>query len=743
MSLVFNGPRLVAVAVVPDCRFVAHNLKPISFNSFIMTTCAEIMGDTRSTFVMPCRRCCTPKRQLKEPGVMFVRGGRKSKPLNLCPWSRLSMLALLFFGNLCNNSRRNNYHLLAASAFQPTISARRCSRLVVNPKRGYHLLSQLSNSGSSRPALSALASNSNQVNAENSGPLHSFQQVLSDRNVEDAVCQRICSLLNDAGFMTSSELVLFAADFEQSKSPESLSRILQSDFGFSAYLSHICRAALFDLVRKDRKSSKSDTDGESATDSPSLSDLVAGSSPLSSDEGPKKDKSKSDERYWNCVVNVKQQQRLSGADYQYALPKHYERIFPTIAKEIEEEFLTFMTQPTASSQEPPIRKATAVVYQRHARQFAGWFLKNAENTEELNMDGIRGASALGEEEREKDKTVLKQCKAFSIHSIIPSKDATSAQPIVEYVIWLRKVRNISNNYEANLLRGLTKLLKFRFASESKADPTYGERSFHDIPVVRELRRLQRDASRRQTKSSERSSDEKKKWLSWSEYLDVVDALKKDVADELEQLVRLREESKHAGGMPPNDVGRRIGKKYQRYLLLAFFSSLPDRQRTMRELEIGRTFLRNDETNTWVVKHGHEDYKTGNTYGDRPPLGLSPALTSSIDDYLKYWRPYLKPSSDHFFVGSTTGKPLTVESVRYLVSKACYEHAGKKTNPHLLRDMIVTHVRDSPDVSERDLEALALFMGHSVQMQRSSYDRRTLDQKVAPAVELLQNINSRP
>ena len=87
--------------------------------------------------------------------------------------------------------------------------------------------------------------------------------------------------------------------------------------------------------------------------------------------------------------------------------------------------------------------------------------------------------------------------------------------------------------------------------------------------------------------------------------------------------------------------------------------------------------------------------------------------------------------------------MTVESVGYLVSKACYEHAGKKTNPHLLRDMIVTHVRDSPDVSERDLEALALFMGHSVQMQRSSYDRRTLDQKVAPAVELLQNINSRP
>lgn len=677
---------------------------------------------------------------------MFVRNGRKSKPPDLCPWSRsqLPLLALLFVVNLCN-SRRNTYHLLAASAFQPTSSARKCSRLAVYPKRGDRLLPQLPNtcSGSPRPALSLLASTGSQANVENSGPLRDFQQVLSDRNVEDAVSQRICGLLNDSGFMRTSELVLFAADFEQSKSPESLSRILQSDFGFSAYLSHVCRAALFDLVRRNHESPKPDPDGiESATESPSLSELVAGSSPLSSDEGPNKEKSKSDEGYWNFVVNAKQQQRLSGGDYRYALPKNYERIFPTIAKEIEEEYLTFMTQPTASSQEPPIRKATAVVYQRHARQFAGWFLKNAESTEKLNMDIIRSTSALEEKEREVDKSALQRCKDFSIRSIIPSKDATSAQPIVEYVIWLRKVRNISNNYEANLLRGLTKLLKFRFASESKADPTYGERSFHDIPVVRELRRLQRDASRRQTKSSERSSDEKKKWLSWSEYLDVVDALKKDVADELEQLVRLREETKVAGGLPPNGVGRRIGKKYQKYLLLAFFSSLPDRQRTFRELEIGRTFLRNDETNTWLVKHGHEDYKTGNTYGDRPPLGLSPALTTSIDDYLKYWRPYLKPSSDHFFVGTTTGKPLTVEGVRYLVSKACYEHTGKKTNPHLLRDMIVTHVRDSPDVSERDLEALALFMGHSVQMQRSSYDRRTLDQKVAPAVELLKNINSR-
>ena len=45
-----------------------------------------------------------------------------------------------------------------------------------------------------------------------------------------------------------------------------------------------------------------------------------------------------------------------------------------------------------------------------------------------------------------------------------------------------------------------------------------------------------------------------------------------------------------------------------------------------------------------------------------------------------------------------------------------------------------------EVSERDLEALALYMGHSINMQRTSYDRRTVNQKVAPAVKLLQSVN---
>lgn len=39
-----------------------------------------------------------------------------------------------------------------------------------------------------------------------------------------------------------------------------------------------------------------------------------------------------------------------------------------------------------------------------------------------------------------------------------------------------------------------------------------------------------------------------------------------------------------------------------------------------------------------------------------------------------------------------------------------------------------------------MDGLALFMGHSVKEQRSTYDRRTKAQKVAPAVQLIQGLN---
>ncbi|GAX29094.1 hypothetical protein FisN_7Hh310 [Fistulifera solaris] len=370
--------------------------------------------------------------------------------------------------------------------------------------------------------------------------------------------------------------------------------------------------------------------------------------------------------------------------------------YPRLMQDLD-AFFKFMIEPSILQQEAPIRKATADVYLRHARLFLGWHMEQ------------RGQFG----------------KNSSLFDIIPNKEKESASDVVAFLLWLRKTRSISASYEANLVRGLIKLFKYRFAHESDATAT--NQPYDDIPALRELRKLQRDANRKQSVAG-RSSDEAQKWLTWPQFLDVVQRAGEELRNEMKSLDESNAKER-----------RKIAVLYQKYLILQIFASVPDRQRTIRELELGRTFVKDDEC--WTIRHGADDYKTGKVYGQRAPLRLQARLTDSIDDFLEHWRPCLQPSTPFLFAQPRTGKPLTQDSLYQIVSRACYRFTGKRTNPHLLRDMVVTHVRESTDASEKELEALALYMGHSIQMQRTSYDRRTLETKVAPAVVLLESVNA--
>ena len=304
---------------------------------------------------------------------------------------------------------------------------------------------------------------------------------------------------------------------------------------------------------------------------------------------------------------------------------------------------------------------------------------------------------------------------------------------------------------------MIKLVKFRFAGDESVRTSVQvgngaqssqASSLDNLPIIIELRKFHRLAGQAGKKAN-KSSDESKKWLDWHEYLDVIQLLKADLFKMIEGY-----ESEHggSGGKHEEDMQKKrkaIAVSYQHYLLLSFFACVPDRQRTFRELELDRSFMRvgSDGDAAYVIKHTSEDYKTGKSYGERPALPLGPSLTPEIDDFIRRWRPALfRKGGDSLtptflFLQPKTGRPLTSNSVYQIVSRNCYKYKQKKTNPHLLRDMIVTHVRQNADASEKELEALALFMGHSIQMQRDSYDRRTLEQKVTPAVKLMQDMNS--
>jgi len=400
----------------------------------------------------------------------------------------------------------------------------------------------------------------------------------------------------------------------------------------------------------------------------------------------------------NVIVNAKQKKRREKDTFVYGLKNITN--YPCLNKEIS-YYLDFMTEYGIDSQEAPIRFATAEVYLRHAKLFIGWYIMNNNLHDKLDL---------------------------SIKDIFLTKDKESAEPVVKFIQWLRYERKASISYQANILRGLCKLIKFRFSSESLSrDHTISSKSYEDIPLVREIRK-QHTLAERKRKLAPRESDEKKKWISWGEYLDVINKVKIDTENILKKYEKPEVKSSLKG---------HAAWCMQKYLILAFFSQIPDRQRTYRELDIETTFIR--EEKQWIIKHGPDDYKTGKAYGDRPPLVLPESLTSVIDNFIAEWRPHLKPSSSKLFVQKTTGEQLTSDSIYQIIERSCFKYTNKRTNPHLLRDMVVTHVRDT-EASEKELEALALYMGHSISMQRNSYDRRTISQKVQPAVNLLQSIS---
>ena len=216
-----------------------------------------------------------------------------------------------------------------------------------------------------------------------------------------------------------------------------------------------------------------------------------------------------------------------------------------------------------------------------------------------------------------------------------------------------------------------------------------------------------------------------KWLDWNDYLVVCQELKKECA-----LL-----SSSSGGNKERPR-KHVAWSLQRYLIFSILASVPDRQRTLRELEIGRTLIK--EGDKWVIRHGPKDYKTGKSYGERPPLLLSPSMYPELEAFIATWRAELEPQHNFLFTQENK-QPFSDSQLSKFFMVTAYRLTGQRLTPHLVRDSIVTFLRRG-NATERELESLALYMGHSIEMQRSSYDRRTKDEKVGPAVALLEAMN---
>lgn len=518
-----------------------------------------------------------------------------------------------------------------------------------------------------------------------------LKHALNEIGVDVSRCDGIINDVATLGFVNTNDLLVIATGFVEKE--DKFSKFLQDDFQIKALDAHLLRSAVMKILKNKSFPLTSSMSNRNNIDSFNETLILPTS------------------KFHDVRVT---RSSYFGKEHVYAIKN--EEMPARISQELQ-KFVEFMVEMSPVAQEAPIRPVTALTYVKHFQLFLGWYLKHEFN-QSYDIDNV------------------------SIGSIFPTKEKESAQVIFKYIKWLRLSRKISVSYEANTLRGLIKLLKFRFSNESTTDPSYGDKSYVDIPIIREVRKLHRDADA-QTKLAPKTSDEAKKWLSWNDYLVVVQRTKEELVDEKAKLSKLTWNNKIA------QKRSAVAQVFQRYLLLSFFKNIPDRQRTFRELQIGVNFIRKhaDETRGieayWVIQHGADDYKTGKAYGERPPLQLPPSLTNEIDEYVSTWRPLFMSSVDqsnnYFFLQPKTGRPMRSDSIYQMVSHQCFKYSGKKTNPHLLRDMIVTHARGTA-ASEKELESLALFMGHSIAMQRSSYDRRTLKDKVSPAFDLLSNLN---
>jgi len=371
----------------------------------------------------------------------------------------------------------------------------------------------------------------------------------------------------------------------------------------------------------------------------------------------------------------------------YGLKK--KEISPNLQAELD-QFHKFMVNKYFGQQEPRIRPPTATAYLEIVIRYLGY---------QRNIEGV-------------------PLEKLSLEGIFPDSSKQSVSPVFEYLQWLVSERKIHPNTEIFVIRTFIQLAKFRFRNVSTADPTYGDKSYQDIIVVRELRKLTNDATARAKTAVPTCGDETKR-MTWPEYLETVEKLR----------CRCVEAVKRG-----ND--KQTALAFQAYLLSAILACVPDRQRTLRELQVNRTLFKQPDE-TWMIKHTAEDYKTGSTYGDRPPMPISAHISPYLEEWLHKWRAVFKPNHDFLFTDSK-GRPLDSHSLYDCFRGHFFGACGRPVNPHYVRDLIVTHLRGT-DASEKQLEALAIFMGHSLAMQKSTYDRRTKSEKVAPAVEVLAGL----
>lgn len=311
--------------------------------------------------------------------------------------------------------------------------------------------------------------------------------------------------------------------------------------------------------------------------------------------------------------------------------------------------------------------------------------------------------------------------------------------------------NCSANSFSRILTTVISVAKFLYKDEIAPHQSDGV-----IPVIQILRKT-RSHFDDLAKHEAPVVPKEERMVSWTQALEVVESLRFEA--DMEYTDSLIKGQMHKDKRDQTAIASSL----YRFLLIAFFVLMPpDRQRTVRELTLGRTLvkgsrdsgvfipidrMKNKKDAQWWIHLRPEDYKTGKTHGEQWHLVPNVEFLDGknfyeyIDRWLDNYRDLFEPVDEIFFPvrhGSRRGKVLNHPTVNATTQAIFRRFTGVPVTPHRLRDMYVTHLKRI-GVSEAELEAAALRMHHSPATQSKIYNQQTKDERIAPIYDLHSQI----
>lgn len=346
--------------------------------------------------------------------------------------------------------------------------------------------------------------------------------------------------------------------------------------------------------------------------------------------------------------------------------------------------------------------------------------------------------------------------------------------ICEFCNFLTEERGVkSPNTHQNYLSAILSVAKFQYHKEITS------KDYREVPAV-EILRQRITLISKESKNYVSAVDMDKKWLDLPEILKLI----------VEPL-RLECQPKSVRGHVRTGTATASG--FQRYILWGLLTySPPRRQQELRGLKIALecpikrpvdvpadglyqplptgnsrdrnyAYLYKTPDGRWIRDTTPESYKTGKAYGHQeleiPNVQFDDGRC--FCDYLEAWlygyhiksdgtwhscgsafhpdeqkagclrAGRLEFSANHNFVFvQHNGKPYSGEALSEHLSGVAHALTGQQVTPHLLRDIFATHFLDE-GVPDSDVASLAYAMGHSQEMLRANYDRRTPSQKHRP------------